>query len=934
MIKLRTLILTFFFCILCSNLSAFPLIDQKPTQIVVDQNEAPVVYIALDMFKADMELVSGKRNVLSNQISNHSILIGTIGKNKYIDQFIADGKININQIKGQWEAFQIQTITHDGKRLLIVVGSDKRGTAYGILELSRLIGVSPLVYWADCIPEKKTYFELPDNYYNVQKPSVQYRGIFINDEDLAFMPWSTKTIDKATRKGATGPKAYAKVFELMLRVRANILWPAMHGCTVPFYLVEGNKETADKYAIVIGTSHHEPLMRNTEEWNKKFGPFNYQTNKKTIISFWTERLKQVHDSENYYTMGIRGIGDVGMEGASTLDEKTAVMDKVLKEQRELLKKYVSEDVEKLPQTFVPYKEVLPIYENGLEVPDDITLMWCDDNYGYMTRQSTPQEQKRGGGSGVYYHVSYLGRPHQYLWLSSTPPALVYWQMKKSWENGARKIWILNVGDIKPAEYDIEFYMDMAWDINSVREDNIYQKQQEWLKREFGGKFAEQLNHVRNEYYRLANIRRPEFMGWNQQEVPRIRRGITPVVDTEFNPYMFGDEIYQRLKEYKTIATEVSTIAQTIPENKKDAYYQLILYPVHASYEMNKKLLYAQKARLYARYELPVANEYATASNAAFDVLESMTKYYNEEIAEGKWNYMMFRRAWGSPVYERAPLPDSVATKNSRDILIWPENYAEPVREGTIIKLTPFVNPTGKETFISVFTFNGKAPQWEISKKPDWIHINEEILNLSGEKRLVFSIAPDKVKSKVKKSICVLKINGKPFTFQVEAKTIKKNIPIEYNKMLIIDVNKYKKFGESPVMYQGLGYTMKAIELKKGKANAIQYKIHTTSSGCAQIRVGMLPNHPINSQDIRYAISIDNGPEQIVSILSDFKNRDDEWKINVLRNQAVKTTEHTFNKPGMHTITIYALDEGIVLDQMAIDFQQDRKFYALPSKQNK
>ena len=912
-----------------SQVQAFTLIGEK-THIVVSENEHPVVQKAVEMFRNDMQLVSGQKPFLSNTIAPNSILVGTVGMTPLITDFISKNSISDSEIKGKWEAFKIEVVENHGEQILIVLGSDKRGTAYGVLELSRLIGVSPWVWWADCVPEKRTHFELPNDYSNVQQPNVEYRGIFINDEDLGFMPWSTKTIDKTHEKGATGPIAYRKVYKLMLRLRINSLWPAMHRCTVPFYEVEGNKETADSFAIVMSTSHHEPLMRNTDEWNEKErGAFNFASNANAILNFWEERLKELNGTENFYTLGIRGMGDVEMEGANSLDEKTQLLEKVITKQRALLKRNISPEIEKLPQVFVPYKEVLPIYENNLKLPDDITLMWCDDNYGYMTRQSNTEEQKRSGGTGVYYHISYLGRPHQYIWLSTTPPAMVYWQMKQSWNNGARKIWILNVGDIKPAEYDMEFYFNMAWDINSVSENNIYELQEKWLAREFGDKFAQRLGDVRNEYYRLAHIRRPEFMGWSEQEVPGYRRGRTPVKDTEFNPYAFGDEIYSRLQAYQTIVKEAEAINEMLPDHKKDAFYQLVLFPVKAAAEMNKKLLYAQKARLYARYKLPVANEYAAKSNAAFDSIVAMVDYYNTDLANGKWKNMMFRRAWGAPVYERAPLPDSIDFAENFGFAIWVENDSLFADYSKPITLTPFVVPEGTKTFASVFSYNGIKPDISIEKAPKWLNTKVVDLDLSGELRLQFSVDINLFKQKNASDKCEVVINNKAVVFNVRVEALKKKYPAEKNRLFSIDISNYKANEDAPLTIEGLGYSMEAILLKTGKENAIKYQFYSTSKGQAVIRVCMLPNHPINSNDIRFAVAVDGGMPQVVSIRSDYNNRSEAWKTNVLRNQAVSTIPVTIEKRGKHTIELYALDEGIVLDQLAIDFMTDRKFYVLP-----
>ena len=918
-------------------MQAFPLLGEKKTTIIeIDKSEDKVVQTALEIFSSDLELVSGQRPLLNKDLLNNSILIGTIGKNRYIDQLISSKKISVTEIQHKWEAFQIQIITQENKKILVIAGSDSRGTAYGILELSRLIGVSPWVWWADSTPEKQTKLDIPDDYFNRQQPSVQYRGIFLNDEDWGLMPWSSTNFEPSSRKGQIGSKTYAKIFELLLRLRANTLWPAMHESTIPFYFVEGNKEMADKYGIVMGTSHCEPLMRNSAgEWDKnKLGDYNYLTNKETVKNYWIERLQEAGKYENFYTIGMRGVHDGKMEGVKTLDEQTSVLSQVIKDQRELLRKYVNKDINSIPQSFVPYKEVLSIYENGLEVPEDITLTWCDDNYGYITRLSNQEEQKRSGGAGVYYHVSYWGRPHDYLWLCTTSPAQIYWQMKKAWDTNGRKLWILNVGDIKPAEYVTEFFLDMAWNIDKINGQNIYENQEKWYEREFGEELSGQISSILNEYYRLANIRKPEFMGWSRvEEYSAIKNGHTPVIDTKFNPYIFGDEIYNRLKAYNQISEQAIELEKRIPESKKAAYFQLVQYPVCASAEMNKKLLYAQKSRLYASLNLPVANEYAEKSMNAYHTIAGLTHTYNQDMMKGKWNGMMDMKPRDLYVFQQPTLSEKIISQNNNDILIWLENQSQPIQNEKYIPLPNFINPSGTKTFMSVFSFNEKSLDWSIKFKPDFLNVYEEDTNLRGEKRICFEIDKNKVKSNTHIGECILIINNQEYTFKLKANNIRKEMPVEYNELVIINTANYEKkdIENYPQQIQGLGYSRKALQLNIGKENAITYKIHTYSTGDAVIRTCMIPNHPVNGNDIRYVISVDDEEPQIISFKTEFRSED--WKINVLRNQSVNITHHNLKKTGEHTITIYALDDGVILDQMMLDFKPDRKFYEIPVNSN-
>ncbi len=917
-------------CAFCSA-SSFPLFEKnKGVYVSLSENEEFVVQTAKDMFFSDVEDVFGQMPVLSRKAGDAIVVAATIGKNSYVDQLISSKKIDVSSLTGQWEAFRIQVYNNNGKKQLLIIGSDSRGTAYGILEISRLVGVSPWEWWADATPYKKDSFDIPDDFFSFQKPSVQYRGIFLNDEDWGLMPWSSNNYEKSTKKGQIGPKTYARIFELLLRLRANTLWPAMHESTIPFYFVEGNKEMADKYGIVLGTSHCEPLMRNSAgEWDKaKYGEYNYLTNKDNILNYWEERLKETSLSGNIFTIGMRGVHDGKMEGVKTLDEQTSVLSRVISDQRALLAKHLNRDADKIPQSFIPYKEVLSIYDNGLDLPDDVTLVWCDDNYGYITRLSDEKEQKRKGGAGVYYHISYWGRPHDYLWLSTTSAAQIYWQMKKAWDANVRKLWIVNVGDIKPAEYSIEFFLDMAWNIDSVNPESIYDHQDRWLVREFGEELAKEISPLMQEYYRLANIRKPEFMGWSRvEEYSAIKGGRTPVIDSEFNPHIFGDQTFTRLAEYEAISHSATEIEKRIPQGKKAAYFQLVQYPVCASAEMNKKLLYAQKARLYASYNLPVANEYAVKSRNAFNEIFRLTNIYNKELQDGKWDGMMSMKPRDLNVFKEADLPDDIACQQDNDIVVWTENQDRP-HEGKIIDLIPFIYPSGNKTFISVFQ-RGKNPiLWKVSGKPQWLIVVEEKLDLLAEKRINFSVDWDKVGVEQASAQCTLDINGEKYTINIQANKKNIAIPVEYNKMVVLQAMEYvSRENDKVIPVEGLGYSAKAIELAKG--NSLKYKVYTTSVGDAVIRICLIPNHPLNGNDIRYAVSVDGEEPRIVSYKTEF--RDQTWKINVLRNQSVNITRHKFNTTGEHTIEIRALDEGVVLDQLMLDFNPDRKFYGIPVK---
>jgi len=579
---------------------------KTPITYHIPKNAEPVVKAALDMWKGDMQQVTGFTPVTS-----------------------ARPRIKVIQGKGVADGFRIYI---KGEQI-IVEGHNGRGTAYGLLELSRMAGVSPWVWWGDVRPNSRSLpLSLPDTFRMEHTPSVEYRGIFINDEDWSLRKWS---------KDNMGPQTYRRLFELMLRLRANTLWPAMHEGTPGFFTVKGNKEMADSFGIIIGTSHCEPLLRNNvAEWDvKERGAYNYITNREQVQQYWTERLKQVKGSEVLFTLGMRGIHDGSMEGVKTSQEKLEGLQQVIDDQRQLLRKFYNKKVEQVPQVFIPYKEVLEIMESGLKVPDDVTLMWCDDNYGYLTRLPDAEQQQRKGGGGVYYHLSYWGRPHDYLWLTTTQPGLIYSEMKEAYDHNCRKLWIANVHDPKVAAYDLELFLDMAWDIESLtpgpspREKGVItldQHLERWLCTQFGALVGKAITPAMREWYRLNAIRRPEFMGWTQVELDKKKYpgGKSVPSATQFTL----KEAYQRMEAFARIEATVDTYRPLVMEGRQDAYFAHVLYPIHAAAAMSRKML-----------------SHEDESRQAYGEIQRLTEQYNA-MNGGKWRGLMSSAPRNLPVF--------------------------------------------------------------------------------------------------------------------------------------------------------------------------------------------------------------------------------------------------------------------------------------------
>ena len=640
----------------------FVLQSGRPVAIACSGSEAPVVRTSLDLLSRDLQTVLSATAHIDTNTGN--ILVGTIGQSKLIEQ----AGIDISALKNKKQAFML-AVSEDGK--LVVAGSDSHGTAYGILEISRLLGVSPWEWWADVTPEKKEMFRLSSNFRELQSPSVEYRGIFINDEDWGLMPWSNKTYEPSDVKGEIGPRTNERIFELLLRLRANTYWPAMHECTLPFFLTKGNREAAKKYGIFMGASHCEPMACNAAgEWKiRGKGAYDYVNNSPAVYQFWENRVKEVAGQEILYTLGMRGVHDGKMQGAKTVEEQKAVLNRVFVDQRGLLEKYVNKDVTQVPQVFIPYKEVLDIYHAGLQVPEDVTLMWCDDNYGYIRHFPTAEERARKGGNGVYYHVSYWGRPHDHLWLSTMSPSLIYQQMKQAYDQGIQKMWILNVGDIKPAEYQIELFMDMAWNLDKVSSEGVTAHLKHWLERELGTSCAKTILSVMQEHYRLAHIRKPEFMGNTREEeknpVYRVVKAL-PWSEREIN---------ERLNAYSELSETVEKAASKVPAGRQSAYFELVKYPVQAATQMNRKLLYAQLARH--------DKEDWEKSDAAYDSIAALTQHYNS-LENGKWNRMMDFKPRKLPVFNRVERKAATApmTADRKAVCQW--NAAEAKKGNAIV----------------------------------------------------------------------------------------------------------------------------------------------------------------------------------------------------------------------------------------------------------
>jgi hypothetical protein len=606
-------------------------VDLTRCQIVVSKNDVPLAQKMAQVLSDDIERVSGVRPAINNQaVKGATVVLTTVDQASKL----VPG-IKVSDLRGSWERYRIVTRNDQ----LIIIGSDARGLAYGVLHVSERIGVSPWYWFADVPVARKSQIDYTEDFTS-KSPSIKYRGIFINDEDWGLKTWSARNFEKEL--GDIGPKTYDKVCELILRLKGNMIAPAMHTCTGAFYSHPESQRVAAEWGIMITTSHCEPLLFNNaapSEWTKaRDGEWNYETNSATILKKLDNRIRETAQYDNIYTMGMRGLHDEAMKGSTDPRDRARTLEKVFQKQRQILEKYKKTKAEKQPQIFVPYKETLDIYDAGLRVPDDITIVWPDDNYGYMKRVSNAAENKRKGGSGVYYHLSYLGTPHDYLWLATTPPMLMYEELKKAYDAGADRYWLLNVGDIKPMEIEMQQFFDMAWDFSAFSYDNVNRYQAEWLARTFltkldnmTSRLPELTTHfqfILDNYYRLAWDRKPEFMGyefeWSGDKLDALH-------DTDFS-FETGTA-QKRLVDYESICEAYDIIERNINPEQRPAIFEMLGYAVHSAYQMNRKFLYAQR-----NHETGSA-VYAMMAFDANDKIEQLRKRYNSQL-DGKWRDMI------------------------------------------------------------------------------------------------------------------------------------------------------------------------------------------------------------------------------------------------------------------------------------------------------
>lgn len=942
----------------------------KSSPLFISSNDYTGVIRALKDLKTDIGKVTGTEpSIVYDKMPSQKemVIVGTLGKNPVIDQLVKSGKIDANGIKGKWENFLVQVVNKPFPgidKALVIAGSDKRGTIYGIYDVSEKIGVSPWYFWADVpVSHKDALFVKPGIY--TEGPKVKYRGIFINDESPSFTGWCN------AKFGGVNSKMYANMFELLLRLKANYLWPAMWGNAFneddPLSPV-----VANEYGIVMGTSHHEPMMRAQKEYTKRkqeIGAWDFVTNKEGLEKFWYEGLERNKNYDNLITMGMRGDGDVAMGKGNDLENIKTLQD-VVKSQRDIIRKVYNDDPANHPQLWAIFTEVQRYYDAGMTVPDDVTLLFCDNNWGYIRRIYPPKEKGRKGGGGLYYHIDMNGGPWNDRWVNTTTIPKLREQFNLAYQSGINSIWIVNVGDLKPKEIPIDFIMRYAWNPEAVPADKTMDYSVDWATRTFGSEHAVEIADIVSKY--------PKYNLWRKAEVQVP--GIFSIVN-----YNEGDRV---IKLWRDVSEKAEALKSKIAPEAQDAYYQLVLYPAKASAGVAEMYIAADKNNLYARQGRVSANDYAKRVRDLFEQDKQLSDYYNGSMSNGKWKNMMSDihigyKTWAMPrtntmpaVVDVTPLTEptmGVAVEGSE--LAWPGSDVKatlPVFDA-LVKQSYYIDVFNKGT--GAFEFNAKA------SKP-WIKLSKTKGSVEKETRILvevdWKLVPDG------QADGTIDISQGDKLVQVQVNTIKAAAPKikepyfgSLTGEFSIPSNKFNANvpGEQAkwIVLPDLGrdeacmgiYPVTAPSATPKTAPRLEYKVLLNEKGKVTVCLGILPTQDVYPErGLRIAVSINNSEPQILDARKGLPDEFKEYTPQNLANSKVLKPLPPVNKdialiangklrrnetfdnlrwldveldvkePGIQTLKVFMVDPEVVLERIVVNPDNNHpSYFGAPSVQH-
>ena len=902
------------------------------TPIYVDENDYPGVIRSAGDLQSDIQKVTGSLPALihnPDQASAQIIVIGTLGKSSLLDRIVREKKLDVSFVSGKWESFLIETVADPLPGIssaLLIIGSDKRGTIYGIYDLSEQIGVSPWYWWADVPVRHHDTLTVKPGIFSQGPPAVKYRGIFLNDEAPALTGWVKE------KYGNYNHQFYEKVFELILRLKGNYLWPAMWNNAFneddPL-----NPKLADEYGIVMGTSHHEPMLRAQQEWKRHGqGPWDYSKNGPVLREFWQRGLERNKEYENVVTIGMRGDGDLPMSESANI----ALLEQVVTDQRKVIADVYHRDPSTVVQDWALYKEVLEYYEKGMRVPGDVTLLWCDDNWGNIRRLPTADERQRPGGAGVYYHFDYVGDPRNYKWINTNPIPKVWEQMNLALNYGADRIWIVNVGDLKPMEFPIEFFLSLAWNPSRWPKEKIREFTDMWCAREFGPEHGNEIASILSKYAKYNGRRKPELLEPGTYSLENYRE---------------ADRI---VEDFNAITGQAETLFNKLPASERDAFYELILHPTKASAVVNELYVAAARNQLYASQGRASTNELADEAESLFKKDAELSAYYNHTLAAGKWDHMMDQTHIGYTYWQEPPVNSmpkvtriDVPQRASMGVAVegfiqaWPGPPEQPA-------LPQFDVFSQQRFYVDVFNRGQTSFAFRAAPAAPWILLSDSQGQVEREKRIWVTIDWTRIPQGAQRgSVHFSSNSGQNVTVELSgfrpASPTRETLEgyAEDHGYVSIDAPHYTRKIDQPSArwekIDDLGRTDSAMTVfpvtatsaEPGKnAPYLEYRMYLFETGAVSVEAILDPTlNFVPGRGLCYAISFDDAAPQLIDALADKSTQ--AWSSAVKDSVRKSTSTHQISRSGYHTLKFWMVDPGIVLQKLVVNLGGVKPSYLGP-----
>jgi hypothetical protein len=932
---------------------AFALVDAgAAADLIVDSNDFAAVTLAAKNLQSDIGRVAGlSPRLLQNSHTGgrNVVLIGTIGHSEAIDRLISQGKLDVAAIARKWESFVVQVVAQPLPGIesaLVICGSDRRGTVFGVYDLSEQIGVSPWYYWADVPPRHRDSVYIKAGRYVQGEPAVRYRGIFLNDENPDLTRWVREKYGSAPGYSSAanyGHEFYARIFELILRLKGNYLWPAMWSNAFN----EDDPDSprlADEYGVVMGTSHQEPMLRAQQEWDRRYlkdhGHWNYAKEPELLQQFWREGIRRNRNYENLITIGLRGANDTPM-AAGGPEANRMLLEQIVDVQRRILADEYETQPAKVPQAWCLYKEVMDYYDAGMRVPDDVTLLWADDNWGNLRRLPTADERKRSGGAGIYYHFDYHGGPRSYQWINANSLPKIWDQMSLAKQYGADRIWIVNVGHFKGYELPTEYFMHLAWNTARWTNGDVGEFTRLWAAREFGPRYAAEIADILTKYTRYNGRRKPELLD----------AGTYSLVNYH--------EFERVVAEFDGIAAKAQAISDNLPDAERAAFYELVLFPTKASAQLNEMYLAAAQNALYAKQGRASTSGVADQTRSLFQAETGLMDEFNHSLLNGRWNHFMDQPvigyvSWRDPAQnnlDAVKLTDMSPARAARMAVAVEGSEAASSREN--LSLPQFDAFNQQRRYIDIFNQGRSGYEFTAVAHQPWIVVDGARGRVTKDSRVWVSIDWSRAPSGRDAGEVTVSGTGRHVTVKVEA--FNPGEPgsefhrgfVEGEGVVSMEAEHFianEAAGDRHWFWiEDYGRTLSGMRAA-GSADAapatpgrdsprLDYEMYLFDSGSFDVSLITAPTlNFMPGRGLQVAVSLDDGAPRTIDVVrrdADAQDQNQEWARSVENNARTAHAKLDFTKPGRHTLKIWMVDPGVVLQKIVVDAGGLRPSYLGP-----